>query len=1075
MIGEKIFAHTLSVLSIRLRVGLFAIALLFLLAATSNASWQIVYRSPVGNGFRACYFFSEKVGLIAGNLNDGVYKTTNGGQSWSPTKFPRYGDGSTPSGLVTQILMTSPAIGWLTCEPITDSLHPALPGLYKTTNGGVSWVPVLNGHFSDVYQTSTTLVITGRDEAATGYISTDGGVSFTPAIPKTNGVDFVDNNYGVVVAYKQQIWSRTLDGGRTWLSLSATDDIESWSVYAQQGTPNFYTAGEGYPAVQGAIPSSIRKSTDYGATWQKVSNLQFRTTGHIAGFGSTLFVQVCSTDPIDNGFSGIYRSTDGGLAWFPLGGPGNENDTRFAVMGCKGEVIYAFDNAGNVWKTVDGGDGSIPQFQFPTASLKVYSIDVCSPQDTVIAIKNLGCDTIYIIDANAPALPPLDIFDATTGTTPSFPIIIPPNSSGKLRLSLHAAFSGVYQTRVTLAIMREGVFAFDTLTVTSAMKYYNPVRALTSKIQYDSLSLCESHDSTIRISNDSCFTVKIVSSQLKYGQNFVLDTGWTNDSIPPFSTKNFTVRFSPTQQGLNVDSLIVNLSVLGRPVRMSFPVAGTGVPDNPQLILKDQDGQTLANAIDFGTFTRCDNFPIRAYTLSEQGCDSLWVSVEWLDSTTKNPQSSSLFKWYAPSPRWVTKEMPPIPLGIQPQHAVFGPYQGYLRVSDSVKGAKTKQTMMIPYRITVVPGSRILGLDSSLRSFDTISYCQTHDTTILIKNYGCDTLHISQLLLSDPNFLFVPQPSLPINIKPYDSTSTLITVRYVPTVTGTSRGTVTIATDDTTATVRSIPLLGYANPTDTIKFKAIATNVAVHPGDTSTIEIKATGSFHAKGLNSIQVILEYNGDVMTPWNVFNVHTDLPGATTPTVGPMQPSGTKLQLLPINVSGNNISLDSNLDIARLQFLITLSDSGWTDFRVAQIILNNSDLKFNKCLLGAVTDSGTIDLKFYCGDSLLYKELREGSNFSLNDGIAPARGSAHPNPVTEGASLSIPYHATRNVTVKLQIIDATGAEVYSSTDNAKGAGDKTMIVPATAIRSGAYHYRLQPIDGGRGIVTGDFVVVR
>jgi hypothetical protein len=76
-------------------------------------------------------------------------------------------------------------------------------------------------------------------------------------------------------------------------------------------------------------------------------------TGHIAGMGNTLYVQ---TDNQTN--NGMYRSDDLGATWVNVGGPANVRDTRFVVTGCRGEVVYAFDNQGWVWKTNDGGNGA---------------------------------------------------------------------------------------------------------------------------------------------------------------------------------------------------------------------------------------------------------------------------------------------------------------------------------------------------------------------------------------------------------------------------------------------------------------------------------------------------------------------------------------------------------------------------------------------------------------------------------------------------------------------------------------------------------------------------------------------
>ncbi len=65
--------------------------------AASQQNWQVVFtQTKDTNPFRAAYFFNESVGFIAGNLIDGVYKTTNGGQTWVNALIPKYANGTQP-------------------------------------------------------------------------------------------------------------------------------------------------------------------------------------------------------------------------------------------------------------------------------------------------------------------------------------------------------------------------------------------------------------------------------------------------------------------------------------------------------------------------------------------------------------------------------------------------------------------------------------------------------------------------------------------------------------------------------------------------------------------------------------------------------------------------------------------------------------------------------------------------------------------------------------------------------------------------------------------------------------------
>jgi hypothetical protein len=180
-------------------------------------------------------------------------------------------------------------------------------------------------------------------------------------------------------------------------------------------------------------------------------------------------------------------------------------------------------------------------------------------------------------------------------------------------------------------------------------------------------------------------------------------------------------------------------------------------------------------------------------------------------------------------------------------------------------------------------------------------------------------------------------------------------------------------------------------------------------------------------------------------------------------------TNLQLA---ITGKDMQLDSTVPIASMQFLITLSDSTLTNFHISNFQLNDAD--FNKCTLGSAIDTGTINLQFLCGDSLMYNLLRYGTDFAPGEGIAPVSGVVYPDPVT-ASTFSIPYRALRAVSVGVEIMDWSGAIVYSGTQFAPAAGAMEYEISGVELPSGAYHYRLHPLDVVGVETTGGFIVLR
>ena len=280
-----------------------------------------------------------------------IFWTSDGGKNWTQSVMPSGG-----TGRVTSIFMKDRLEGYA-------SVYSNQYSLWKTTDGGKSWQDFTQGNFdlsTCLYATSSALVKTiwyGN----LGGRSIDGGRTFNQIFSggffdNSTGIDFADDMNGVVTigpgdyVFPCVAWF-TQDGGINWTR--GNDLPESWSVYAVKGTKTFFTMSEDDANNPG---QTVRWSQDGGQTWSTRFVFQGNPsfTGHITGAGNTLYVQ---TDTKTN--QGLFRSDDQGATWANILGPSNVRDTRFAVTGCQGEVVYAFDDQGWVWKTTDGGDGTL--------------------------------------------------------------------------------------------------------------------------------------------------------------------------------------------------------------------------------------------------------------------------------------------------------------------------------------------------------------------------------------------------------------------------------------------------------------------------------------------------------------------------------------------------------------------------------------------------------------------------------------------------------------------------------------------------------------------------------------------
>ena len=254
-------------------------------------------------------------------------------------------------------------------DPATFYLGHATGGLWKTTNGGTTFSPLMKGErvFSigavAVAPSDPRVVWIGTGEAtdrnSAGYgsgvfRSTDGGATFAHAgLASSRAIARIRVHPGkpdlAFVAASGDLWSkggerglfRTTDGGKSWtkvLSAAAPDDADTGCVdialspadpdlvyaalYARRRAPWSFTYG---PSLTGGRDAGgIFRSTDGGATWTKLTNGLPAQTGRIglavtAANPKVVMAVIQSDaggtsgiDEVESRAGGVFRSEDGG-------------------------------------------------------------------------------------------------------------------------------------------------------------------------------------------------------------------------------------------------------------------------------------------------------------------------------------------------------------------------------------------------------------------------------------------------------------------------------------------------------------------------------------------------------------------------------------------------------------------------------------------------------------------------------------------------------------------------------------------------------------------------------------------
>jgi len=235
----------------------------------------------------------------APGANDGVYKSTNGGTSWT-----RMVNGiAEPVGtLGVQALLVDPNNANIAYCTIFNALANPTNGLYKTTDGGANWFPIING---------------------VGAIKSFLALAMSPTDPNTiyAGTSFdPGTSTGPSAIYK------TTNGGTLWVLSSTglpTDPTEINPVRTlnvSSANPNVVIAGLFVNTA--TLLGGFYISTDAGANWVQKNNGLPIVAGKLIRsaairplFDNQFYLGLDGTAPI-----GVWRTTDGGNNWTDFSG-----------------------------------------------------------------------------------------------------------------------------------------------------------------------------------------------------------------------------------------------------------------------------------------------------------------------------------------------------------------------------------------------------------------------------------------------------------------------------------------------------------------------------------------------------------------------------------------------------------------------------------------------------------------------------------------------------------------------------------------------------------------------------------
>jgi len=311
----------------------------------------------------------------AGTSKGEIYKSTNGGASWSVVN----------SGAVVQVLAMDPQnhnwiyaattsgllrstnaggdwslastnlpgqyISSLVIDPRdTSTVYVAAQGsVFKSVDGGKSWAATA---FPSGWNASTYLLVLDPQNSSTVYAassngvfkSADGGSAWSPSSLGLGGVSVNSfaldpQNAGTIYATTSLGLVKSVNGGASWSPLNDSLTGQNPCIGCGSLALDRRNPGTLYEGVSGNLGFTyqgghVLKSTDAGASWNAVGDPSFTASGGTLSLGgyfwfsghvgidpqnsNTLYAWGLTPQRTPGSSSYIFKSTDGGNNWTPL-------------------------------------------------------------------------------------------------------------------------------------------------------------------------------------------------------------------------------------------------------------------------------------------------------------------------------------------------------------------------------------------------------------------------------------------------------------------------------------------------------------------------------------------------------------------------------------------------------------------------------------------------------------------------------------------------------------------------------------------------------------------------------------
>jgi photosystem II stability/assembly factor-like uncharacterized protein len=291
------------------------------------------------------------------SIGDGIYKSTDGGETWSNVGLPE-------SERIVRIIV-HPRSGQIVYACVPGKLWSDSNdrGLYKTTDGGKTWAHVLKGSNGSTGCSSVTMDPRNPETLIAGMWDF-----------RRKGWSFRSGGDGPEAASGSGMF-RSTDGGKTWASIATSKGLPAapWGrvevVFAPSDPKIVYALIE-------SKASALFRSADGGATWELRDTSQQMVWRPF--YFARLVIDPTNPDRIFKPDLNLVVSEDGGKSFARSSGGTHADSHDLWIDPTNPKHVIEGDDGG-LWLSYDGGNRWWKSNNLPISQFYHVSIDNKDP------------------------------------------------------------------------------------------------------------------------------------------------------------------------------------------------------------------------------------------------------------------------------------------------------------------------------------------------------------------------------------------------------------------------------------------------------------------------------------------------------------------------------------------------------------------------------------------------------------------------------------------------------------------------------------------------------------------------